>query len=338
MHLKSGSSGKGGPLSAFKEKQTHTKDNGVKKMNELREMASRIKELREIGGKTTAEMARLTDVNERDYVAIEAGTMDPPFTFLHKCALAFGIDITALLEGHTAKLSHFQVNRAGQGPVTVNEQGILIRNMAAMFKGRLATPYFVTYDYDERQQRMPIHTTTHAGQEFDYVVSGSMRVKIGDHEETLNAGDSIFYKSSTPHGMIAVGGKKCEFLAMIMAGDTEEQSLPMVDGVSLHSFFSFPSGHTTTFFAIALVMSYLLTSGIQNKRTSAAVQALLFLFAAIGGYSRVYLSQHFAADVLGGCLIGTIITLLLCMLTDHYAINTAAWWSWCIGGSKRRTS
>ena len=64
-------------------------------MNELREMASRIKELREIGGKTTAEMARLTDVNERDYVAIEAGTMDPPFTFLHKCALAFGIDITA---------------------------------------------------------------------------------------------------------------------------------------------------------------------------------------------------------------------------------------------------
>ena len=46
--------------------------------------------------------------------------------------------------------------------------------------------------------------------------------------ETLNAGDSIFYKSSTPHGMIAVGGKKCQFLAMIMAGNTEEQSLPMV--------------------------------------------------------------------------------------------------------------
>ena len=187
-------------------------------MNELKEISSRIKELREIGGKTTADMARLTEVPERDYIAIESGHMDPPFTFLHKCALAFGIDITALLEGHSAKLSHFQVNRAGQGPVTVNEQGILIRNMAAMFKGRLATPYFVTYEYDERQQKMPIHTTTHDGQEFDYVVSGSMRVKVGDHEETLNAGDSIFYKSSTPHGMVAVGGKSCSFIAMIMAG------------------------------------------------------------------------------------------------------------------------
>ena len=198
-------------------------------MNELlKDMSSRIKELREIGGKSTAEMARLTEVDERDYIDIESGKKDPPFTFLHKCALAFGIDITALLEGHSAKLSHFQVNRAGQGPVTVNEQGILIRNMAAMFKDRLATPYYVTYDYDERQQRAPIHTTTHAGQEFDYVVSGSMRVRVGNHEETLNTGDSIFYKSSTPHGMVAVGGKSCSFIAMIMAGDTAEQSLPMV--------------------------------------------------------------------------------------------------------------
>ena len=198
-------------------------------MNELlKDMSSRIKELREIGGKSTAEMARLTEVDERDYIDIESGKKDPPFTFLHKCALAFGIDITALLEGHSAKLSHFQVNRAGQGPVTVNEQGILIRNMAAMFKDRLATPYFVTYDYDERQQKAPIHTTTHAGQEFDYVVSGSMRVRVGDHEEVLGTGDSIFYKSSTPHGMVAVGGKSCSFIAMIMAGDAADQSLPMV--------------------------------------------------------------------------------------------------------------
>ena len=33
-----------------------------------------------------------------------------------------------------------------------------------------------------------------------------MRVRVGDHEETLHEGDSIFYKSSTPHGMIAVDG------------------------------------------------------------------------------------------------------------------------------------
>ena len=112
-------------------------------MNELKEISSRIKELREIGGKTTADMARLTEVPERDYIAIESGHMDPPFTFLHKCALAFGIDITALLEGHSAKLSHFQVNRAGQGPVTVNEQATA-RNSTTLSPARCASKWATT--------------------------------------------------------------------------------------------------------------------------------------------------------------------------------------------------
>ena len=52
-----------------------------------------------------------------------------------------------------------------------------------------------------------------------------MRVRVGDHEETLHEGDSIFYKSSTPHGMIAVDGQDCVFLAMIMASSEKEQDL-----------------------------------------------------------------------------------------------------------------
>ena len=191
--------------------------------NPLMEMAARIREMRAISGYTVNQMAGLTDVTAQEYEAIEAGASDPSFTFLHKCALAFGVDINALLEGHTAKLSRYLVTRGGQGPITAKEEGIEIRNMAAMFRNRLATPYYVTYSYDENLQRQPIHTTTHSGQEFDFVVSGSMRIRVGDHEEVLNAGDSIFYKSSTPHGMIAVGGKDVTFIAMIMAGSEEEQ-------------------------------------------------------------------------------------------------------------------
>ena len=193
----------------------------------LMEMAARIREMRAISGYTAGQMAVLTGVTAAQYAAIESGAADPSFTFLHKCALAFGVDINALLEGHTAKLSRYLVTRGGQGPVTAKEEGIEIRNMAAMFRNRLATPYYVTYSYDEKLQDRPIHTTTHSGQEFDYVVSGAMRIRVGDHEETLEAGDSIFYKSSTPHGMIAVGGRDVTFIAMIMAGSEEEQALPI---------------------------------------------------------------------------------------------------------------
>ena len=193
----------------------------------LQEIAARIREMRAISGFSIEKMAGLTDTTPAAYAELEAGKADPPFSFLHKCAIAFGMDIMTLLEGHSAKLSHFQVNRAGTGPITVNEPGILIRNMAAMFKDRLATPYFVTYEYDEAQQSKPMQLHTHAGQEFDYVVSGQLKVRIGDHETVLEAGDSIFYKSSTPHAEIAVGGKPCTFVAMIMAGNADEQALPM---------------------------------------------------------------------------------------------------------------
>ncbi|MBR5538879.1 MAG: AMP-binding protein, partial [Clostridia bacterium] len=92
--------------------------------------------------------------------------------------------------------------------------------------------------YSEELQNKPIHTTTHTGQEFDLVVKGTLKVKIGDREEILHEGDSIFYKSSTPHGMIAVDGRDCEFLAMIMASDTTDQ--PLYIGQSLTSQSSKP--------------------------------------------------------------------------------------------------
>ena len=170
-------------------------------------------------------MAEKTEVSVEQYHSYEQGTVDFPFTFMHKCALAFGVELTDLLEGQSAKLSSYTVTRRGMGPVTASEDGITIQNMAAMFRQKLATPYWVTYQYSKELQSQPIHTTTHAGQEFDLVVKGTLRVRVGEHEEVLHEGDSIFYKSSTPHGMIAVDGQDCVFLAMIMASSEKEQDL-----------------------------------------------------------------------------------------------------------------
>ncbi len=194
---------------------------------QLMDIAARIAEMRQISGFSVAEMAEKTEVTIDQYRAYEAGKADLPFSFIHKCALAFDLGITDLLEGQSARLSRYTVTRKGQGITTVDEDGIRIQNMAPLFKQRLADPYYVRYDYSEAQQSQPIHTTTHKGHEFDLVLEGSLRVKVGDHEEVLHEGDSIYYRSSTPHGMIAVDGKACTFLAMIMNGDAgDEPSVP----------------------------------------------------------------------------------------------------------------
>jgi membrane-associated phospholipid phosphatase len=76
-----------------------------------------------------------------------------------------------------------------------------------------------------------------------------------------------------------------------------------IDGVTNHGFASFPSGHTTSIFALATILA-LFTPKQQTK--------LVYLFAAVlVGYSRIYLGQHFLGDVLMGSLIGTIIAVLV---------------------------
>ncbi len=192
-------------------------------LSQLSEIAARIKELREIMGFSVSQMTEKTDVDEKKYLSYESGKTDIPFSFIHKCALAFGVEMTELLEGSTAKLSTYTVTRKGKGQVTAKEDGIDIANLAPKFKDKLAEPYYVKYEYSASQQNKPIHLTTHSGQEFDLVLSGKLKVQVGDHIEVLEEGDSIYYNSSTPHGMIAVDGKECVFCAVVMSGDDTEE-------------------------------------------------------------------------------------------------------------------
>ena len=190
----------------------------------LMDIAARIRGMRDIMGWTAAEMAEKTEVTEEEYLRYEAAEEDLPFTFIHKCALAFDIDLTDLIEGHNAeRLTSYTVTRKGQGQKTAKEPGIDISNLAPMFKGKIAEPYWVKYEYSAAQQHQPINLTTHNGQEFDLIISGSLKVQVGKHVEVLHEGDSIYYNSSTPHGMIAVDGKDCVFLAVVLPGEEEKE-------------------------------------------------------------------------------------------------------------------
>ncbi|MBQ5772932.1 MAG: AMP-binding protein, partial [Clostridia bacterium] len=187
------------------------------------EVAQRIREMREIFGMTESEMAQKTEVSVEEYCRYEAGELDFPFTFIHKCSLAFGIGITDLLEGQSAHLSSYTVTRKGRGQETAKEDGIRIQNLAPLFRKKIAEPYWVRYEYSKELQDKPIHLTKHSGQEFDFVMQGRLKIQIGDNVEYLEAGDSIYYNSSTPHGMIAVDGEDCLFVAVVLPGDNTEE-------------------------------------------------------------------------------------------------------------------
>ncbi|MBQ0026693.1 MAG: AMP-binding protein, partial [Lachnospiraceae bacterium] len=193
--------------------------------DKLLEVAQRIREMREISGFSPAEMAEKTEVTTEEYISFENGEKDFPFTFIHKCSLVFGIGISDILEGHSAHLSSYTITRKGQGQQTAKEVGIEIQNLAPMFRKKIAEPYYVKYEYSPELQDKPIHTVKHSGQEFDIVLSGRLKVQIGDHIDYLNEGDSIYYNSSSPHGMIAVDGRDCIFVAVVLPGEDEKEEI-----------------------------------------------------------------------------------------------------------------
>ena len=190
---------------------------------EIVEVVQRIKEMREICDFSVSEMAVKTEVSEEQYLLYESGTVDLPFTFVHKCALAFNIGLADLLEGQSARLSTYTVTRRNGGLVTAKEDGITIQNLAPLFKDKLADPYFCVYEYDASLQDKPIHLVEHAGHEFNFVIKGSLKVQVGDHVETLHSGDSIYFKASIPHGELAVDGAPCKFLSIILNSDITEE-------------------------------------------------------------------------------------------------------------------
>ncbi len=207
------------------ECETRMKNNITALEFKIHEMAARIAALREIEGFSTAEMAAKTGISEQEYIECENGQSNLTFAFIYRCALAFNVDVTDIIEGKSPKLEGYTVTRAGSGQKIEQAHGLTYFNLAASFKNRIAEPLYVVAEYSEKAEREDIELTTHEGQECDIVVSGTLKVQFGEHSEILHEGDSIYYDSSTPHGMIALDGKDCTFYAIVLnpAGEADDE-------------------------------------------------------------------------------------------------------------------
>ena len=183
---------------------------------QLQEMAARIRELREIMGLSVGEMALRTGVSEEEYAACERGAHDLSFAFIYRCAMAFNVNVTDIVQGASPTLKGYTITRSGEGARIEQAHGMVYYNLAAAFQNRISEPLYVDCAYSVEAERSDIELTTHEGQECDLVISGTLKLQIGSHTEILRPGDCAYYDSSIPHGMIAVGGEDCRFYAIVL--------------------------------------------------------------------------------------------------------------------------
>ena len=183
----------------------------------LREVAGRIRELREISGFSVEEMAERTNLSVEEYKQCEAGSRNLSIAFLYRCTLSFGVDMGDLLEGRSPKLRSYALTRKGDGQRIEEAHHMIGYNLAADFRNRIGLPLYMELKYRDGAEYQDIELVTHEGQECDIVIRGKMKIQIGSRSEILNPGDCIYYDSSTPHGMIAVDGEDCAFYAFVLS-------------------------------------------------------------------------------------------------------------------------
>ncbi|MEG2252562.1 MAG: XRE family transcriptional regulator, partial [Clostridia bacterium] len=142
----------------------------------VKQIAMRILDLREISDYTVEQMSKALHVGVDDYRRYESGEVDMPISFLVKIGEVFHVDMTELLTGETPRLNMVSVTRSGRGQEINRRDQYVYKNLAYNFVHRKIEPLYVTVAPEVNKDLVP---NSHDGQEFDYILSGTMRIVIG---------------------------------------------------------------------------------------------------------------------------------------------------------------
>ncbi|MCX7709080.1 MAG: cupin domain-containing protein [Clostridia bacterium] len=181
--------------------------------DQIKQIAARIKDLREISGLSVETIAQELNISKETYLEYESGNVDIPVSILYELANKFKVELTAILTGEDPKLRTYSLVRNGKGVSVERRKQYKYHSLAYNFAHKKAEPFLVTVDPEP--DNAAIHLNSHPGQEFNYLLEGTLKVIINDHEIILNEGDSLYFDSGYSHGMKALNNKPAKFLAII---------------------------------------------------------------------------------------------------------------------------
>jgi len=179
--------------------------------DQLKQIGERLRGLRDVLDLTADEVAETIGIDVNKYEKIEAGEMDITISNLMKIAHKYGVSAEELMFAEAPHMKSYFVVRRGQGMSVERTKAYKYQSLVSGFVGHKADVFIVTVE--PKPGVHTIYKNTHPGQEFNLVLEGSMELFIGGKTIVLNEGDSIYFDSSKPHGMLAIGDKAVRFLA-----------------------------------------------------------------------------------------------------------------------------
>lgn len=187
------------------------------KREQVIKVGQKIKEMREKLGLSLKALSEKSGYSESILSQIENHLISPPLGALLTISKAFGISVGKLL-GEKTEAPFVIVNEGAEHPISrvASKEGVnygyTYMSLGIGKKDRHFEPFLITLEPTPIKQS---GLSVHKGEEFIYVLEGSMEVQLKDFKEVLKKGDSIYYDSNIPHRVSCVGEKAAKILAII---------------------------------------------------------------------------------------------------------------------------
>jgi len=183
-------------------------------------LGERIAEIRKTYSISREDLSERSGISTDLIANIEDNGHIPDLAPLIKISRGLGVRLGTLLDDHEQlgpvisrgkqiSDSKFKTGLP-EGAVAEGLHGLSFNALAADKNGRHMEPFIVSIEADAKQEK-----TSHEGEEFIFVLEGTLALEYGVDKDTLNTGDSVYYDSIVPHRVFSADNKPVKILAVI---------------------------------------------------------------------------------------------------------------------------
>jgi len=179
---------------------SHVKKTPAKDATPVINVGRMIRNIRRQQGRTQEDIAKNGGFTKSLLSRIETGDVNPPVGTLVKIAGALNVNLAALLETGNNPGSVFTAAAEAKDSLSATETGYETYAFASNRGGKKCQPYL----FEIKKGTLRRHSVTHTGEEFLYVLRGTIRFHVGNINYTMAADDSLYFDASLEHGVEAI--------------------------------------------------------------------------------------------------------------------------------------
>lgn len=168
-----------------------------------KKIGTRIRSIRKLQKRTIQDLANGSDLSKSMISKIENNKTIPSIAALINIASSLGVSVSDILEAEETLSAEFTAAGDFKDNITKTDKGYRIFPYASKYHHKKMQPFLITAEKGEVKE----HELTHEGEEFIYVLEGVLNFSVGGTTYKLNEGDTLYFNSLEPHGMMPASEK-----------------------------------------------------------------------------------------------------------------------------------